>query len=368
MKRQFFSGALLLLALAGHAAAQANPDLAFTDFPNADVNALAGGQVLQMRGGLIDFQRGLTSQALYVINAPLATVQAKLSSWNPASHPELKVWMHQNLPPRPTINDFAGLQSLPDNSSVASLIDATDKFDAAVPSFQINQNESQLIASLHTPGTDPRAFFANAWSQVLLGRIGNFLGAKLALENDAVPGGAVQPLAEIKSLLRSDVKIYQRFHPLFANTPVYAANKLAPATLYYECFDIEGTAVLGTGAMYETHPNGKPAMLAAPAALDATAAPDAGTPVAPMMAAPSASPVLVADIEYFVNNGIYVSLELHQLSPVTINGQEETLVWREDLVSTANVAYLHGTERLASGMIMLQDVKQAIDAFRSEFK
>jgi len=53
---------------------------------------------------------------------------------------------------------------------------------------------------------------------------------------------------------------------------------------------------------------------------------------------------------------------------VTINGRTETLVWRDDMVSTANIAYLHGTERLASGMIMLQDVKQAIDAFRSEFK
>jgi len=37
------------------------------------------------------------------------------------------------------------------------------------------------------------------------------------------------------------------------------------------------------------------------------------------------------------------------------------------MVSTVNVAYLHGTERLASGMLMLQDVKQAVDAFRSEF-
>jgi hypothetical protein len=362
MKRLFFSGALLVSVLAGHAAAQANPDLAFTDFPNADVNALAGGQVQQARGGLIDFQRGLTSQALYVINAPVATVREKLSSWNPASHPELKVWLHQNLPPRPTINDFAGLQSLPDNSSVESLVDATAKFDAAVPSFQVNPGEAQLIASLRTPGADPRAFFANAWAQVLTGRIDNFLGAKLASENDAIPGGAIQPLAEIKSLLRSDVKVYQRFHPLFVNTPVYAANKIAPVALYYECFDIEGTAVLGTGAMYETRLNGKTAAAAPPVALDA-----AGTsPMAMPMTA--GAPILAADIEYFVNNGIYVSLELHQLSPVTINGQEETLVWREDLVSTANVAYLHGTERLASGMIMLQDVKQAIDAFRSEFR
>lgn len=347
MNRPFLFGVLLLSMLSGPARAQAPGDLAFTDFPHADVNALAGGQVQQQRGGLIDFQRGLTSQALYLIDAPVATVQAKLSTWNPASHPELKVWLHQNLPARPAVTDFTGLQSLPDNSSVHSLVDGTANFNPSNPSFQINQSEAQLIASLHAQGGDSRAFFANAWSQVLLGRIDNFLGAKLGAENYIVPGGDIQPLTEIKSLLRSDVKVYQRFHPLLVNTPVYASGKIAPVTLYYECFDIEGSAVLGTGAMYETQASGGPA---APAAI------------------PPGMPILVADIEYFVNNGIYVSLELHQLSPVTVNGREETLVWREDLISTANVAYLHGTERLASGMIMLQDVKQAVDAFRAEFR
>jgi hypothetical protein len=56
------------------------------------------------------------------------------------------------------------------------------------------------------------------------------------------------------------------------------------------------------------------------------------------------------------------------LWPMTIDGKSGTLIWRADMVSTANVAYLHGTERLASGMLMLQDVKQAVDAFRAEFR
>jgi hypothetical protein len=101
----------------------------------------------------------------------------------------------------------------------------------------------------------------------------------------------------------------------------------------------------------------------APVASEFPAATEAPAP--PM--GPANGPVLVADIEYYLNSGIYVSIELEQLSRVTVNGQEATVVWRDDLVSTSNVAYLHGTERLASGMIMLQDVKQAVDAFRSEF-
>jgi len=51
-----------------------------------------------------------------------------------------------------------------------------------------------------------------------------------------------------------------------------------------------------------------------------------------------------------------------------VNRKTETLVWRDDLVSAPNIAYLHGTERLAAGMIMLQETKQGIEAFRTEFK
>jgi hypothetical protein len=348
--RSYPAALLLILAtlLATPARADVAQDIAFTDFPTANVNALAGGQVLQARGGLISFERGITAQSLYLINAPLSTVQAKLTSWNPASHPELKVWMHNALPAHPTPADFtAGLQGLPDNSSVNYLLNATEKLDPANPSLQVDKSEAQLIASLRGSGGNARALFVNAWSQILSSRVDRFLGAQLGAENYIVNGGDVQPLAEIKSLLRSDTKVYQRYHPLLVNTPVYASNKGIPVNLYYESFDVEGGAVLGTGAVFETQANGAPA---APAAV------------------PPGEPILVADIEYYLNSGIYISLELHQLSSVNVNGRDETLVWRDDLVSTQNVAYLHGTERLASGMIMLQDVKQAVDAFRSELR
>ena len=75
-----------------------------------------------------------------------------------------------------------------------------------------------------------------------------------------------------------------------------------------------------------------------------------------------------ADIEFYVNSGIFAEIELEQLWPVTVNGKTETLVWRDDLVSAPNIAYLHGTERLASVMIMLEETKGALEAFRSEFK
>ena len=320
-------------------------DLAFTAFPTANPSSLADGQVLQARGGLISFQRGITAQSLYLIDAPLATVQGKLTSWNPASHSSLKVWLHLSLPPKPALTDFGGLKSLPDNSSVNYLVNATEKLDVANPGLQVNKEEAALIGSLRSSGVGGKALLSTAWSQILLGRIDRFLGGSLNADEYEVPGGNIDPKTEMLSLLRSNSQVYARFHPLLAQTPLYKSTKLTPTNLYYESFDVEGGASLGTGAMYQTQVNGGPA----------------NPP-------PAGATVLSADLEYFLNNGIYVSVELEQLSPVTVNGKSETMVWRSDLVSTSNVAYLHGTERLASGMIMLQDVKDAIDAFRSEMK
>src|ERR1700677_1059324 len=125
MKRHLLPSLIVLAALALPARADVASDLAFTAFSNVDLNDLAGGKILQARGGLIEFQRGITAQSLYLIDASPDAVRAKLINWNPAAHPELKVWIHLNLPARPTAADFGGLSQLPDNSSVNFLVDAT---------------------------------------------------------------------------------------------------------------------------------------------------------------------------------------------------------------------------------------------------
>jgi hypothetical protein len=329
----YFAAFLLAWSAGTEARADINSDLAFSAFPAPDLNALAGGQVLQARGGLIDFQRGLTTQSLYIIDAAPAAVQDKLAHWSPSSHPELKVWLHLLLPPNPTVNDFSGMNGLPDNSSINNLVNATYGYSPGSDSLQLNRNEAQLVATGHGQ-PQSKEFIVNTWSQILAGRVADYLKGNVANAN-YVGSETIQPLSEVRSLLRSDPRVLREYQGMLVGTPIFGPAKIPPTDLYYECFDIEGTAALGTGAIYQ-----------------------------------AASPATIqqADIEFFVNSGIYASLELEQLWPVTVNGHTETLVWRDDMVSTSNVAYLHGTERLASGMIMLQDVKQAIDAFRAEFR
>ncbi len=333
---------LVLLALLAAAPARAdlNSDLAFSAFQNVDLNALAGGQVLQARGGLLSFPRGISTQSLYLLNAQPAEVAYKLAHWNPATHPELDVWLHQSLSNPPTPASYAGLASLPDNKSVQFQLDSTANFDPESPQLQVSKEEAQWIASV--PQKAGKAAFAQIWGQILAGRAAAFLSGQGASSYDVDKEGNVYPLSEVKSLLHSDIRVYGQYQRLLNQTPVKAlanANptgpKLAPADLYCDVFDVQGSAAVGTGAIYQ---------------------------------APSGNSIQSADIEYYTNYGVYVTIELEQMWPVTVNGKTETLVWRDDLVSAPNIAYLHGTERLASTMIMLQETKQGVESFKAEFR
>jgi hypothetical protein len=330
---------LLIAALAAALPLRAdlNSDLAFTAFTNVDLNSMAGGQVLQARGPIMTFARGITSQSLFLINAAPADVAKKLCTWNPQSHSELKVWLHKSLPAQPTLNDFTELGSLPDNSSVQFQYKALEDFDPAKPEVQVSKEEAQLIAGAKAQGGDGKALFAKVWPPILLGRIQTFMSGRGSSSEDI---GDVHPLNDVKSLLHSDPKVYSQYQKLLGQTPAKAlatssSGHMAPANLYCDLFDVEGSAALGTGAIYQ---------------------------------AASGNSIQSFDVEYFTNYGVYATIELEQMWPVNVGGKNETLVWREDLVSAPNVAYLHGTERMASSMIMLQETKQGVDAFRNEFR
>ena len=332
---------LLVVALAALAPLRAdlNSDLAFSAFQNVDLNALAGGQVLQARGPIMAFPRGITSQSLFVIDAQPADVARKLCTWNPASHPDLKVWLHVSLPAQPTLSSFADLGNISDNSSVEFQYKSLEDFDPAKPSLQVSKEEAQLIAAAKAQGGDGKALFAKVWPQILLGRIGEFLSGHGSASSDMAADGEVHPLSDVKSLLHSDARVYGQYQRLLNQTPAKAlatssAARIPPTNLYCDFFDVEGSSALGTGAIYQ---------------------------------AASGNSIQSVDMEYYTNYGVYCTVELEQMWPVTIGGKSETLVWREDLVSAPNVEYLHGTERLASSMIMLQETKGGVDAFRSEF-
>ena len=73
-----------------------------------------------------------------------------------------------------------------------------------------------------------------------------------------------------------------------------------------------------------------------------------------------------ADVLYYASGGYYVALTLHQLWPVTVEGQASTLVWRGDMISSTELGSLHGVERLGSESVMMKNITKAVTAFRRE--
>ena len=61
-------------------------------FKDADLEKMAGGDVLASKGPAMSFARGLSVQSAYVVRAPVKTTVALQQQWNPARHPELKVY------------------------------------------------------------------------------------------------------------------------------------------------------------------------------------------------------------------------------------------------------------------------------------
>jgi len=219
-------------------------------------------------------------------------------------------------------------------------IDATARFAPGSTSLQVSKEEGQLITNTAAQEKDPKALYAKVWSQILLGRINSFLSGHAGSDSDIASGGDIHPMSDAKSLLHADPKIYGQYQKLLNQTPMkalagVAATKMAPTNLYFDVFDVEGSTAVGTGAIYQV-PNG--------------------------------NAIQSVDTEYYNNYGVYVTIEMEEMWPITVDGKTETLVWRDDLVSAPNIAYLHGTERMASGMIMLQETKDGVIAFRDEFR
>jgi ABC-type branched-subunit amino acid transport system permease subunit len=110
-----------------------------------------------------------------------------------------------------------------------------------------------------------------------------------------------------------------------------------PAELYWELLDVNDHGVVTLGASYNR---------------------GGGT----------AGTYQIADVLYYASGGYYVALTLHQLWPVTVDGKPCTLVWRGDMISSAELGSLHGVERLGSESVMMKNITKTVTLFRRETK
>ena len=324
----------LLLVFASVAQVKADPFAemsGFSVFPSVEPARIL--KPMTARGPELSVARDLSVQCCYIVQAPLQKVAGLDTHWDVMRHPELKVYLHTDLRDKPGLADFERIAKAPSNSAVSSFAAATEKLNPDQPQLQMSKEEAKLFAkpAAASPKGQMSEAVAKFWSNLLYQRTQRYLSGGL----EALPAYAgsetIRASAEAGRLLKEQPKIRDQFRALIADTPL-GGGRSRPA-LYWELFDVEGQAATCLGASYHKTVG------------------DSRQGV---------------DIQYYASGGYYVLLTFQQMWPITFNGKPATLVWRGDMLSSANLANLHGVERIGSGMAMMRTVQKAAAAFQKD--
>src|SRR6266436_1370263 len=163
---------LLLLTKSTIAHADAVSELAaFSIFDKVDLAQLAKSDVKTAHGPPMGNPRFLSTQSCFVSTGSPAQQIEALRKWNPTKHRELKVFLHSDLPANPTAANFSKLQNAPDNSSVRSLVSATQKLS---PELQISKEAAKKFSPASGGGGAMPAAVAKFWSDVMAARAHSF--------------------------------------------------------------------------------------------------------------------------------------------------------------------------------------------------
>jgi len=325
-----------LILIAGLRSACADPvsDLAsFSIFDKVDLAQLAKSDVKTAHGPPMKNARFLAVQSCYVAPGSPAQQMEALRRFNPTKYRELKVFLHSDLPSNPGAANFEKLKNAPDNASVRSFVAATQKLS---PELQISKEEAKRFSAATGGGGGgvmPPAVVA-FWTDVLTVRTKSFVSGGMAAQAPYDHAGpAIRASDEVNGLLREQGKIRQQFSGLLGATGIGRGAGSLPADLYWELLDANDHGVVTLGSSYSRG---------------------------------GAAGYQSADVLYYASGGYYVALTLHQLWPVTVDGKPSTLVWRGEMISSAELGSLHGVERLGSESLMMKNITKAVMAFRRE--
>ncbi len=299
-------------------------------FRDADLNKLAGGEVLASKGPSMGFARGLSVQSAYVVRAPLKTTISMQQQFSPLRHPELKVFAQGDFSGRGSPGDFQGLASVRSNSSVKAFVEATLRLPQDAAKLQLSNSEAgSFAAGGSNDGAIPASVVA-FWSKVLAGRASSFnsggLGAEPPYETG---GGSVRVDQEVSQLVRQSGNVRTYFNPLISSSPI-GGGRGSPTSQNWQLFDADGMAAVSLAASY-------------------------GKPVGEGWQ--------IGDLQYYSSGAVYAVITLYQLWPVKVDNQDATLVWRVDMTSASQLGDLRGVERLGSGAAMMREIQKSVRAF-----
>ncbi len=197
-------------------------------------------------------------------------------------------------------SNFSQLNNVPADGSVQWLKDATEKKST---DLQISREEAAKSGP-----------FAQFWSGILSSRASAGVFGQPSYDHT---GKNIRAGEEINTMLAQQGKIRQRFSGVIGSG----------GEKYWELLDVDKKGVLTLGASFSKG-------------------------------------MQSADVLYYASGGYYAAVTLYQFWPVEVDGKASTLIWRGDLVSSAELADLRGVERLGSESALIRDVARSVRALR----
>ena len=318
MKRFFTMAATLLAVSASATAADATETLrSWSSVDGVNLHELSMGKIATSTNASMNLTRGMSCQAVFLVNAPLETTWQTLMKFNATRHPELEVSQHQSFHGE-SDSGFDKLRLNPKVSAAAATIRSLGDAGA----IQLAKGEVALIPKQRTAEATQQ-FLAS----VLRGRWNRF-----SKSGDFGSVGTYDAGSEMRSLLSEEGKVSRHFGALLA--PVTA--KAAPGTpkhCYWDLSVVDKKSAVQLGVVYT-----------------------AETPARRQ----------VLDATFYCSYGYLVAVTLYEMLPVTIDGKPQTLVWQCSLVSTTGIEGGMGLKRKIGSRMMTSDVEKWIRVFRQE--
>ena len=318
MPRLFVNAlAVLTLSTAAFAVDAIDSLRTWVSVDGLNLGELATGKIATSKNASMSIARGMSCQAVFVVNAPLETTHSTLLKFNSVMHSELEVYQHHVFHDEKDCG-FEKLVLNPKDSATAKLIRSMG--DAS--GIQLSKSEVPLMPSTRTAGAAQQFL-----SGMLRERWNRFSKA-----GDLGSVGTHDAGGEIRSLLAEEGKMTKHFGALLA--PLAA--KGAPGTPRFSYWDlsvVDKKATVSLGAVY------------------AADLPDKRQ---------------VLDVTWYSSNGYLVTFTLYEMHAVTIGGKACTLVWQGSLVSTTGIEGGLGLKRKIGSGMMVSDVEKWIRIFRAD--
>jgi len=309
----------------------------FSLFKQADLNRLLDGEILAERGSLMNFPNGISAQTCFAVAGSAEDVAKRLQVWDPSPHRELKVYAFHLLHNPCDIADFKSLSFKSNERPVRWLLDKTSATTENKSELNLSRDEAQALARCLKTSSEPDKA-AHCWTQLLLARASVFqrdgLGGSAPYE---VAGESVSPAAQLRTMLREQLQIAHEFLPVLKGSGLIGGTNSAPLApaCYCSFFEADHHATLSLGAIYH------------------------GT---------VGDHFQVMDEEYYVCGNYYTSATFYEVWPIQVGQRTGALVWRGDFFAAPTLSFTKGTERIAYGAIMLQEIKKEIRSFQEDMK